>query len=286
MNRRAQSLPALLVIAQLTFREAARRKILLVAVLLGVIFLAVYGAGLYYITVDLQRTGQMGKKLVVNQIFNFLLLSGLYVVNFLYIVITVLTTVDTLAGEIATGTILALAAKPIRRWEILMGKWLGFTGMLTCYLLFMAGGVLLLVNLITGYTVNNSLAALILIWTNGALILNLTLLGGTRLSTLANGVFVFASYGIAFIGGWIEQIGSFLNNKQAMNIGIISSLLMPSEALWKRAAYAMREIIVDAIGFSPFTSASIPSSLMVVYASIYAVIMLVLALRSFQNRDF
>ena len=286
MNRRAQSPPALLVIAQLTFREAARRKILLVAVLLGVIFLAVYGAGLYYITVDLQRTGQMEKKLVVNQIFNFLLLSGLYVVNFLYIVITVLTTVDTLAGEIATGTILALAAKPIRRWEILMGKWLGFTGMLTCYLLFMAVGVLLLVNLITGYTVNNSLAALILIWTNGALILNLTLLGGTRLSTLANGVFVFASYGIAFVGGWIEQISSFLYNKQAMNIGIISSLLMPSEALWKRAAYEMREIIVDAIGFSPFTSASIPSSLMVVYASIYAVIMLVLALRSFQNRDF
>ncbi len=62
--------------------------------------------------------------------------------------------------------------------------------------------------------------------------------------------------------------------------------MMPSEALWKRAAYEMREIIVDAVGFSPFTSASIPSPLMVVYASIYTVIALVLALRSFQKRDF
>jgi hypothetical protein len=48
----------------------------------------------------------------------------------------------------------------------------------------------------------------------------------------------------------------------------------------------MREIIVDAIGFSPFTSASIPSPLMVIYTGIYAVLALVLALLSFQNRDF
>jgi ABC-type transport system involved in multi-copper enzyme maturation permease subunit len=286
MRQNVQPSHALFIIAGLTFREAARRKILLVALILGLIFMAVYGAGLYYITLDLERTGQMVKTLVVNQVFNFLLLSGLYVVNFLYVVITVLTTVDTLSGEITTGTILALAAKPIRRWEILLGKWLGFTVMLSCYLLFMAGGVLLLVHLITDYTINNVMAGLVLIWINGVLILNLTLLGGTRLSTMANGVFVFASYGIAFVGGWIEQVGSFLENKKAMNIGIISSLLMPSEALWKRAAYEMREIIVDAIGFSPFTSASIPSPLMVIYAGIYAVFALILALWSFQKRDF
>ena len=228
----------------------------------------------------------MTKTMVVNQIFNFLMLSGLYVVNFLYVIITVLTSVDTLAGEISSGTILALAAKPIRRWEILMGKWIGFIGMLSLYLLFMAGGVLLLVNQITGYAMNNVLPSLALIWLNGILMLNMTLLGGTRLSTLANGVFVFAMYGIAFVGGWIEQIGSFLDNQQAMNVGIVSSLIMPGETLWKRAAYEMREVVVDAIGFSPFTSASIPSPLMIVYAVLYATVVLVLALLSFRNRDF
>ena len=284
--RQTQPPRAIFVIAGLTFSEVIRRKILLVAFLLGCIFLAIYGAGLYAITLDLERTGQMGKTLVINQIDNFLLLSGLYVVNFLYGIITVLTSVDTLAGEITTGTILALAVKPVHRWEILMGKWLGYAATLTLYLVFMAGGVLVLVNQITGYRANNSLAGLVFIWVNGILLLNLTLLGGTRLSTLANGVFIFALYGIAFIGGWIEQIGSFLDNTQAINIGIISGLLMPGETLWKRAAYEMREVLVDAFGFSPFTSASIPSPLMVVYACVYAVLVLVLALWLFQHRDF
>ncbi len=40
------------------------------------------------------------------------------------------------------------AAKPIRRWEILLGKWLGLEVMLTLYLLLMAGGVLLVVHIL------------------------------------------------------------------------------------------------------------------------------------------
>ena len=47
----------MLVIARLTFREAARRKVLLGALLLGIVFLAVYGAGLYFMNQDLQQTG-------------------------------------------------------------------------------------------------------------------------------------------------------------------------------------------------------------------------------------
>ena len=64
---------------------------------------------------------------------------------------------------------------------------------------------------------------------NGVLMLNVTLLGGTRFSTLANGVLVFAAFGVAFVGGWIEQIGSFLNSEAAVNVGIVSSLLLVSK---------------------------------------------------------
>ena len=44
---------ATLVIARLTFREAARRRILLAALLLGVAFLAVYAIGFHYVNVEL-----------------------------------------------------------------------------------------------------------------------------------------------------------------------------------------------------------------------------------------
>lgn len=275
-----------LIIARLTFREAARRKILLAALLLGLVFLAVYGAGLRFIHRDLARSGELQNPLISNQIFNFMLLSGLYVVNFLFAVMTVLTSVDTIAGEIATGTVQALASKPVRRRHILLGKWLGYVVMMSLYLLLMAGGVIALNRGLTGYVAPNVVLGTVLIWLNGMLLLSVSLLGGVYLSTLANGVVVFALYGVAVLGGWVEQIGSFLQSETAVNVGIVSSLLMPSEALWKRAAFEMRSPVVDALGFSPFTSgSSVPSPLMITYAAFYATLALILALRGFSRRD-
>ena len=273
------------VIARLTFREAGRRKILLAAFLLGLIYLAIYGVGFYYVNQDTTRS-QFGPGIIeLNSIRNFLFMAGLYVVNFLTVMMAVLTSVDTLSGEIASGTIHTLVSKPLQRWEIVFGKWLGFAGMLTLYLLLMAGGTIGLVYLISGYIAPNVLSGLGLMWMNAVLLLGVSLAGGAVLSTLANGVLVFGMYGIAFVGGWIEQIGSFIQNQTAVNVGIISSLIIPSEALWKRAAFEMQSPLVSAIGFSPFTAASKPSQIMVLYGLIYAVFALWLAIRLFTRRD-
>ncbi len=276
-------------IARLTFLEAARRKILLAALLLGLLFLIIYGLGFHFLVVETEKSVGNNNLLQLNEIRNFLLMAGMFVVNFLTSIMIVLTSVDTLSGEISSGTIQTLASKPIRRWEIVMGKWLGFAGMLTLYLLLMGGGVMVIVLLRTGYTAPHPLRALELIWLNALVLLSFSILGGTTLSTLANGVLVFGLYGIAFLGGWIEQIGSFLPNQAAshtaVNIGIITSLIMPSEALWKRAAHELQSPLVAALGFSPFSSVYYPSLLMVAYAVLYAVIVITLAVLLFNKRD-
>ncbi len=274
-----------LVIARLTFREAGRRKILLAALVLGLIYLAIYGVGFYYVNQETTRS-QFGPGLLeLNQIRNFLFMAGLYVVNFLTVMMAVLTSVDTLSGEISSGTIHTLVSKPVQRWEIVFGKWLGFAGMLTLYLLLMGGGTIALVYFISGYIAPNVLRGLGLLWMNAVLLLGISLAGGAILSTLANGVLVFGLFGIAFVGGWIEQIGSFIQNQTAVNVGIISSLIMPSEALWKRAAFEMQSPIVAALGFSPFSAASMPSLLMVLYGIVYALLALFVAISLFNRRD-
>lgn len=251
------------VIARLTFREAGRRKILLAALVLGLIYLVIYGVGYYFVNQDVTNSQFSTGLLELNQIRNFLFMAGMYVVNFLTVAMAVLTSVDTLSGEIASGTIHTLVSKPLRRWEIVFGKWLGFVGMLSLYLLLMAGGTILLVYLISGYTAPNLWRGMSLLWLNAILLMGVSLAGGAVLSTLANGVLVFGLFGIAFVGGWIEQIGSFIQNQTAVNVGIISSLLIPSEALWKRAAFEMQSPLVSALGFSPFTASSMPSLVMV-----------------------
>src|SRR5512136_1395397 len=156
---------ATLVIARLTLREAASRKILWAALWLGLAFLALYGTGTYFIHQEVLR--ESVPLAARREIFSFLAMAGLYVVNFLVVMMTVLTSVDTLSGEIASGTMQAVATKPLRRFEIVLGKWLGFAAMLALYIVLMGGGVALVAYVLTGYAVPGLLHGLGLIVLEG-----------------------------------------------------------------------------------------------------------------------
>ena len=60
---------------------------------------------------------------------------------------------------------------------------------------------------------------------------------------------------------------------------------MPSEAMWKRAAYLMQPPLLRELGISPFGSASAPSLAMVIYTIAYLALVLGVALRLFARRD-
>ena len=96
---------------------------------------------------------------------------------------------------------------------------------------------------------------------------------------------VFGLYGLAFIGGWVEQIGAVLHNETAVQVGIVTSLIIPSETLWRRAAFEMQSPIASVLGVSPFGTTSVPSSLMIVYAVFYLFVALAFGIRAFQKRD-
>lgn len=277
----------ILTIANLTLREAIRRKIVLAALILGAAFLLLYGLGFHYIRQEMQTAhfGRLPSAAIQNQAYNFMLLAGMYVVNFLCIAIAALITADSLAGEIQSGIIQATVTKPIRRGEVVLGKWLGNAGLLLFYLSLMGGGVMLLVWLIARLSAPNWAGGLALIYFNSLLIMTLTLACSSTLSTLATGGAVFGAFGLAFLGGWVERIGTFLENRTAVDLGIFSSLLMPSEALWNKAATLMTSPLVNLMGITPFTSASEPSALMIAYAGIYLLVTLVIAVSLFTKRD-
>ena len=273
-----------LIFAELTFREARRRKILWIALGLGSLFVILYGVGFYFIFREMTRYNR-GQDFTLDAGFSFVILAGFYVISFLGVMLAVLTSVGTLSGEIHSHTIQMLAAKPLPRRVIVLGKWLGLAAMLTCYLALLSGGVLLATWLISGYVPPNTLEGIALIAFQAIIMLSLSILGGTRLSTIANGVMAFMMYGLAFIGGWIEQIGSLAHNEAAVDIGILTSLLVPSEAMWKMAAYGMHPPALRTLGLSPFATASSPSTAMLVYALVYTGVLVALAVRSFRDCD-
>lgn len=281
---------AVSIIARLTFREAIRRRIMLAGLVLGLAFVIIYSVGTHFIFEQIASAtaastpSEMVSNVLKAESTNAFMMMGLYAATFLSIAMAALLGADTLAGEINSGTIQTIATKPIRRADIVLGKWLGFTGLLGLYVLLLCGGIVLSTFIQSGHIPQNLLIGLGLIYTESILIMTITLMLSAAFPALATGGIVFGLYGLAFIGGWVEQFGALLQNETAIKVGIVTSLLIPSESLWRRAAFEMQAPITGSFG-SPFTTTSVPSPLMMGYAFVYLIVILFTAVRIFQNRD-
>lgn len=287
---------SVLTVARFTFREARRRRLLWLGIGLGLAFLALFALGFYLVYDDIRHSIIMEmaddetEQMVLSLAANLFLMMGLFVVNFLVVLIAILTTVGAVSGEIDSHTIQAIVTKPLRRWEIILGKWLGHALMVAFYILLLTGGIILVVYVISGHAPREIVGGLGLYVLEGIVLMTASILGGTRLSTLANGIVLFMVYGLAFVGGWVEQIASVLNSDAAANIGALAGRLLPSEVLWRRASHIMAPRIVpglDIDGPPPFlfTFGRAPSSSIVLYALAYIGVVLLLATWSFRRRD-
>jgi len=276
------------IMAGVTFREAARKKLLWMAFLAGLAFLALFGTGMH-----LQVKGFDGHShrnvppIVYRQILMGILLVGFYAVDLLAVLMTILTSVDTISGEIGSGTIQAIATKPIPRWQLLIGKWIGFAGMSASYVAVMFAGVSAVGYFIGSIVPPHVFRGAALVFLECLLVLTFTLLCGTWFATITNGAIVLGLHGLAFLGGWIEQIGALTDSQNLVTVGVVASLLMPSESVWRRAVFEMQSTFTRSLTqqIGPFSNASAPSRTMIGYAVAYLLVALSIALYHFHKRD-
>jgi len=280
----ASSLDRVLTVAGLTIREAWRRRFLAIAFGLGAACVALFGVGVHFAHLDVVRRGAE-RGLVMDSAFNMMVMAGLYAVSFLGIMAGVLTAVPVMAGETASHTVDVLAVKPFRRGTLVVGKWLGLACILAVYVGSLAAGTIAVTWAISGFVVPHPVEGVALMVLEAIVVMSITLLGGTRLSVIANGALSLGLYGLAFVGGWLEQIGAFSRNDAMVDIGIVTSLLVPSEATWKKAAYVMQSPMINDFGISPFSVANPPSTAMLIYTLIYVAVVVVAAAFSLERRD-
>ena len=271
-----------LTIALLTLREAVRKRILIAAAVLGCAFLVLYAVGFHFIAKDMRGPGVAA---LMRQLqLNFFTLAGLYTVNFLGLMATVLLPIDTLSGEIGSGVMQTMAARPVRRSEIVLGKWIAYCAIVKVYVLALACGVLVVARMIGHHVPPNVGIGLPLIAFECVLLVTLSVWGGVRFTTVTNGVVAFGLYGVAFIGGWVEQIGAMTHNTAAQDVGTITSLIMPTESMWQLAAFHMQPRSAIEMHMSPFSSGTQPSPAMVAWAVGWGVAVLLGAIATFRKR--
>jgi len=274
---------ALFTIVHLTLHEAARRRILTATLIGALAFLILYGIGFHFVARHVHEEAGLSV-LRQRMLLNFLTLAGLYATHFLTLMTAVLLPVDTLSGEIASGVAQTVASKPVRRSSIVLGKWLAFSLVAVLYFAIVSGGVLAIARTIGHFTPPGLVLGLPLMALEAVVFVSLSIAGGARLATVTNGILAFGLYGLAFIGSWVEQVGAFAGNHAAENVGTVASLIMPTEALWQRAAYFMQPSIMRDLHMTPFSPASLPSVAMVWWAAGYALAALLLGIQGFRKR--
>lgn len=287
----------ILQIARFTLQEAISRRLILAGVLISLGFIGLYALGFHFAYDKSLENTTPEARLSLGVAFATLTLFGVYVVNYLASFLALFLSVAAVSGEIDSGTLHAVLARPLRRSEFVIGRWLGYACMIVVYIAAMTGLVLLCSHVIAGYEVANPMPALLLMLLEGVLLLTLSLFGSTFLPTLANGVIVFTLLGLAWLAGVIEFVGRLLSNAPdttggdaLLNIGTAVSLLLPSDALWRGASYylqspAMLAVFGASRGGIPFFSTLPPAPALIWWSLGYVVVVLGGAILAFRARD-
>src|SRR6202521_341055 len=111
----------------------------------------------------------------------------------------------------------------------------------------MVGGTIAEGYWIGGVVTQHPVRGVLLIFLECVLALSVTFMFGTWFSTLTNGVIVLGLHGLAFMGGWLEQMSGFTEGSRLAMVGIVTSLLMPTEAVWRRAAFEMESPLAGSL---------------------------------------
>lgn len=280
------------VVAGLTFREAWRRKVFIAALVMSFGFLALYAAGLYFAGLDLAANGPDGGgpagELIYRAISAQMLNFGLSAAGLIVGLTAVFASVGTISGEIDTGVLHGVLGRPVRREELIAGKFIGLGAMLVVYYTLLVSAVAGLAYWLVDAPISQLGGALAVFALEPLILSALAVLGSTRLPTLANGVLCTAAYGIASVGGLIEQLGGVIKNTTMAHIGIVVSLLLPVDAMHRKAV----SMLVPG-GLLSFENAASelggglpaqPSAAMVVWAVGYVACVVGLAAYSFRRR--
>ena len=236
-------------IANLTFREAVRRKALYGAIAMTIVFLALYGWGVGVavreMAEDTRATGIQRQAaevgidttiLAVGQLF----VAGLFAVSNIASLLAIFMAAGTIAQEVDQGTLYAILSKPIARWQVVVGKWLGGAAMLAVYVTVTSLATAAIVYWRAGYFPDNLPQGILLLIGKAAVLYSITLLASAAMPAIAAGIVMFILYSVTNVTGLLEQVGQELQMDTLVRVGIYGGLVLPADALWRMAAHTVQ----------------------------------------------
>jgi ABC-type transport system involved in multi-copper enzyme maturation permease subunit len=270
-------------------REALRRKVFAVVLLLTLGFLGLYWLANHYVFRDVENisppAGIDGRTFAGAFIFGLAMFATL----FLGVVLAVFLTLGVVRGDAERGLLQPLVVRPLGRSTLLFARWLGAVAVCAPYV----GAVYVSAMLITGLTghwwPDHVVVPGLELAAGVAIVAALSLLGSVFLTATANGIAVFMIFGAGLVAGLLGSIGHALNSHTLQHSAKIAAWLIPFEALYQDG---LRQITANTTGFTgfllqlgPFGGAYTGGALLRLWAIAYLALVGILAVAGFARKD-
>jgi ABC-type transport system involved in multi-copper enzyme maturation permease subunit len=283
----------ILLMARFTLQEAFHRWLLLAMLLLNLLLLGVFALMLNSVyTSEVARSASLADPQLnlLKLSFSLSILSA-WAVYLLSGALTIVLTVGMTSGEIEAGTFAMTVTKPLRRSDIIFGKWLGYALIVCTYTAMLFFTFLGIIFLQTGYWPQEALPSLGMIELSTLVLLALTTFGSACFPTLVNGAIAIMLFIGAPLASFVQLITSN-PGQTAQNITTTINLIIPTDALWHGASFYLIPSFISQLGLgsladlnTPFTSIQPIAPGIFIWAIIYCIVLPVIGALRFQRRD-
>ena len=272
----------------LTLREASRSRLLALAFGLTLLYVALVGWGVRFIADHANNALEAVSSAAGIELVAF------FFGGFMVTLLAVFVAGHSTRQESENGLLQALLTKPVRRVELLAGRWLGSALVLVVWVAAFTAGIVAVVGWAVGFYPPSPLLAGALMLLQSLVVLSLRLLFGSFLGTLASGIVPLLIWGLARIAGLVEEVGRALRLDGLVNAGIVSSLIMPSDVLARGSSYYLlpnvlglggEQVGLAAARGNPFVSLTPIAAPMVIWSVLYVLAAFACGALVFSRRD-
>ncbi|MGZ8437028.1 MAG: ABC transporter permease subunit [Candidatus Limnocylindrales bacterium] len=282
----------MIVIARLTVRELVRRRVVWVLTALTILSVALVAWGLDRL-VSLARadgTSELEIRIGVSQV----LIMIAFMFSFVLAMTAAFVGAPAIGGELESGVALSILARPLRRAEVLLGRWLGSAVIVVGYTV--ASGLLAIAvaTQIAGYGPPEPILAVVFLSGQALVLLTLTLALGSILPSIAAGAIAVVGFGLGWMAGVLAGVAAAFGVGLLGQVAEISRWVFPSDGLWRGVIYGLEPPLVVMIATgnlprfadaNPFYASAPPPLPFVVWSIAWIALVLGISSWWFERRD-
>ena len=286
------NLRLVLVIASLTLREIARRRILWVLLGLSVASVVLVGWGVDRLVTLAREEGvdELQVRIGVSQV----LILIAFMFSFVLAMSAAFLAAPAIASDVETGTVHAMLARPLRRADLVVGRWLGLSIVVAGYAALSGLLAIAVVGLLSGHVPPAPLVAVGFLAFQSIAVLTLALALGTRLPSIAAGAITVVLFGLGWFAGVLGNIAVAFEAAPLERLGEIVRIILPTDGLWRGVVYGLEPPIVilasagrqaEAMRANPFFADAPPPAAFTAWAVAWVVLVLLGGIALFRRRE-